>query len=107
MRAPKYARATAKAGLIDTLRGSIEGSPVFEESGARDSLLESLDAAQVELQRVKRDNRRALRDANRQMRVGSAARAPHLLLITISDIGYGDLGCYGGPAVTQARPWCE
>lgn len=89
-----------KPGLIDTLRGTIEGSPVFEESGAQESLLDSLDAAQDELRRVKRDNRRALRNANRQQRVGSAARVPHLLLITISDIGYADLGCYGGHSAT-------
>lgn len=87
-------------GLIDTLRGTVDASPIFEETGAQESLLESLDAAQEQLNRVKRDNRHALRDANRQVRVGGSRASPHLLLITISDIAYADLGSYGGAAVT-------
>ena len=87
-------------GLIDTLRGTVDASPIFEETGAQDSLLESLDAAQEQLNRVKRDNRHALREANRQVRVGGSRASPHLLLITISDIAYADLGSYGGPAGT-------
>jgi hypothetical protein len=87
-------------GLIDRLRETIGASPVFEESGARESLLDSLDAAQVELSRVKRDNRRALREANRQVPVGRGGRSPHLVLITIGDVAYADLGCYGGRAAT-------
>ena len=87
-------------GLIDTLRGAVDASPIFEETGAQDSLLESLDAAQEQLNRVKRDNRHALRAANRQVRVGGGRTAPRLLLITISDIAYADLGSYGGAAAT-------
>ena len=92
--------ADDKPGLIETLRGTIQGSPVFEESGAQESLLDSLNVAQDELNRVKRQNRRALREANRQVRVGTATRAPHLVLITISDLSSGDVGCYAGHAGT-------
>jgi arylsulfatase A-like enzyme len=87
-------------GLIETLRGTVDASPVFEEAGADDTLLESLDAAQVELDRSKRENRRAIREANRQLRVGSAANAPHLILITLSDIAHADFACYGGTTPT-------
>lgn len=87
-------------GLIDTLRGTVDASPIFEETGAQESLLDSLDAAQEQLTRAQRDNRRALREANRQVRVGSSRASPHLLLITLSDVAYADVGVYGGPDIT-------
>lgn len=87
-------------GLIETLRGTVEASPVFEEAGADDALVESLDAAQAELARTKRENRRAIREANRQLRVGSTKASPHLVLVTLSDVAYADIGCYGGETAT-------
>jgi arylsulfatase A-like enzyme len=68
---------------------------VFEESGVQEELLDGLTAAQDEISRIKRENRRALRDVNRQVRVGSSAATPNLVLITADRLGYGDLGCYG------------
>ena len=85
----------AGPGVVETLRRTVESSPVFEESGVQEELLDGLAAAQDEMARIKRENRRALRDASRQVRVGSAANAPNLLLITANSVGYGDLSCYG------------
>jgi arylsulfatase A-like enzyme len=80
---------------VETIRRTVESSPVFEESGVQEQLLDGLTAAQDELSRIKRENRRALREVNRQVRVGNLATTPNLLLITAERLGYGDLGCYG------------
>lgn len=82
-------------GLVETIRRTVESSPVFEESGVQDELLDGLTAAQDEMSRIKGENRRALREVNRQVRVGNLSTTPNLLLITAERLGYGDLGCYG------------
>lgn len=92
-------RDATPPGVIETLRGTIEASPVFEQAGATTGLLDSLDAAQQELARMRRDNRRAIREANRQVRTAGAL-SPHLVLITLGDLAYADPGCCGGSAAT-------
>jgi hypothetical protein len=47
------------SGLVDTIRRTVESSPVFEESGVQDELLDGLTAAQDEMSRIKRENRPA------------------------------------------------
>ncbi|REJ84931.1 MAG: hypothetical protein DWQ34_05125 [Planctomycetota bacterium] len=118
-------------GLIDTLRATVADSPIFEESGVQEELLENLTFGQDALTRIKRENRHAMREANRQLRVGAAARSPNIVLITIERIGLGDLSCfrdeseeatphldglaargtrfpnfYAGSADPQAARWC-
>lgn len=83
------------SGLVETIRRTVEASPVFEESGVREQLLDGLSEAQAEMSRIKSENRRALREATRQVRVGGAASAPSLILITAERVGFGDLSCYG------------
>ncbi len=69
-------RRTSSKSVIGALRDQILGSPVLEEAGAADSLLESLDEADSLFQDAKRHNRDALRRLNQRPRHGQAA-GPH------------------------------
>jgi arylsulfatase A-like enzyme len=91
------------SGVLDTIRRTVEASPVFEESGVQEQLLDGLSEAQAEMSRIKAENRRALRAATRQVRVGGAAASPNLILISAERVGYGDLSCYGQTLYTTPR----
>lgn len=76
-------RASSKS-VIGALRDQILGSPVFEEAGATDSLLESLDEADSLFKDAKRRNRDALRRLNQRPRHGQSAGAqPQNIVVVV------------------------
>ncbi len=86
-------------GLVNTLRQIVQGSPVFEESGVQVDLTEDLSIAHQTMSRAKRQNRDALRQANRQ--VQTLGRVPNLVLISVDELPLSALGCYGHqPSIT-------
>jgi arylsulfatase A-like enzyme len=87
--------------VIGSLRSLIQSSPAFEDSGAQQDLLDNLDDADAALRSIKRQNRDALRQANRQVRLGAAARAPHIVLIVAEQLAVAD---FGRPAEGAATP---
>lgn len=81
---------------VQQLLDSTLGAADFSEE--RDQLGESLSEADAILTRVKRENRSALRQASRQVRVLSPA-SPNVILIVTEGLRTTDLGCYGGQSV--------
>ena len=57
----------------------------------RTRFLRDADAA---LTRIREENRRALEQANRQVRIVDS-HCPNIVLFLLNGVGYGDLGAYG------------
>ncbi len=68
--------------LIETLRQQIAQSPVLGDAEAQSPLLESLDQAGAIWTKTQRQNREALRQLQRQVRVGDRRQSPHVILVT-------------------------
>ncbi len=82
--------------MLRELRKYVENAEDFDELGADpDDLLKSLDDADRVLTRIQQENRTALRNANRQVRVMSGHRSPNIVLVVAPRLGIGDLGSYG------------
>ncbi|WP_166823890.1 sulfatase-like hydrolase/transferase [Thalassoroseus pseudoceratinae] len=63
--------------------------------------LEQANEALRKLERMKRSNREAIRDANRQVRVMNPARSPNIVMIVAPRLAANDLGVYGQePTIT-------
>jgi arylsulfatase len=60
-----------------------------------DRIAGDLQAADRALGRIKRENRAAIRQANRQVRVMSPHRSPNIVLVVAPRLAPGDLGAYG------------
>jgi len=74
---------------------------VIAESGAADPLLGMLAEADEILSQAKLRNREAIRQANRQVRVGAARLSPHIVIVVADSVGHRELGCYGAaPSLT-------
>jgi len=69
----------------------ISDSPALEDSDVSGGLLDSLGAAEDALSAAKQQNRDAIRNMNRQMRVGAAKLTPNIVLITVPELQHGDL----------------
>ncbi|HET6426691.1 MAG TPA: sulfatase-like hydrolase/transferase, partial [Planctomycetaceae bacterium] len=63
---------------------------VLQDGEAQGSLLESLDQAGDLWERTHRQNRQALQQLQRQVRIGKSRQAPHLVLITFEHAGDPD-----------------
>jgi arylsulfatase A len=91
---PKPNRAL-NSPLLRGLQQSLNDSQAVGESGSSDVLLDQLQQADDLLTDARLLNRVAFRHINRQQRIGAAALSPHILLISVDRLGWGDLGCYG------------
>lgn len=81
--------------LLRGLQQSLQDSDAIGESGSSDVLLDQLLETDGLLTEARLLNAEAFRQINRQQRIGAAALAPHILLITVDRLGWGDLGCFG------------
>jgi arylsulfatase A-like enzyme len=80
----------AENPLVRGLQDVLEATPLRDESELDDSLLEADEL----LSRIKRENRDAIRQANRQVRLRGPG-SPNILLIVAPGLDRSDLGCYG------------
>ena len=74
----------------------VNTSPVFEDQQATDDLRTTIRQADQTLSRVKRENRDALRQMNRQVRI-PGRNSPNVILLVVQRLSTVDLGCYGNP----------
>ncbi|MEX1228661.1 MAG: sulfatase-like hydrolase/transferase [Planctomycetaceae bacterium] len=82
-----------KNPLIRGVEGLL-GSDRIIQDDQKDGLQEMLEDADETLTRVKRENRDALKNMNRQVRINQR-QPPNVLLILADDLGPSELGCYG------------
>lgn len=85
-----------KTPMLEGLRQQIEQAPLSGEADdAVRNLSDQLSEADALYSEAKRQNRSAIQQANRQVRIGAAKRSPNFVLITIDRLGITDLSCYG------------
>ena len=65
--------------------------------GNEADVVDVLAEADSILSDIKDENADAIEAVNRQVHLDNS-RPPNLLVIILDDVGYGELGCYGGPA---------
>lgn len=81
-RPPSSEKRDDQGRLINALRDQVANSPMLQDDDAQGSLLESLNQAGDIWTRSQRQNQQALRQLQRQVRIGESRQAPHLILIT-------------------------
>lgn len=86
-------RKQQNRSFIGELKSQIETMEGLEQDS--EGLLKSLDDADKVLTQIRRENRIALENANRQVRVPGPARSPNIVMIVSPRLGWGDLGAYG------------
>lgn len=72
-----------RSSLFDGIRRLMGDIPAFDDADATESLLENLSRAEKTYDDIRHSNREAIRNMNRQVRIGNARRSPHLILITL------------------------
>jgi len=92
-------------GIVDALREQVRNSQVFEESGVQQDLMDSLDQAHELWTRTKAQNRQALQRLKRTPAVGASRQRPHLVLITVEQLGIAD--AQGAAALPHWSEWAE
>ncbi len=80
----------------------VNTSPVFEDQQATDDLRTTIRQADQTLSRVKRENRDALRQMNRQVRI-RGRNSPNVILLVVEGLTSDDLGCYGNADAATAN----
>jgi arylsulfatase A-like enzyme len=84
-----------KSPLLETLQQRVLQHETEETEHITKSLSQQIADVDTILSDAKEKNRVAIRQANRQVRIGPARQAPNVLLIIVDQMGIGDLGCYG------------
>jgi hypothetical protein len=80
--------------LMRAIGEFVNKSPVFEDQQETDDLRTTIRQADQTLSRVKRENRDALRQMNRQVRI-RGRNSPNVILLVVQGLNNDDLGCYG------------
>lgn len=94
---PASAAPPASGRLIETLRQQVAQSPLLGDADAQSSLLEALDQAGTVWTRTQRQNRDALRQLKRQVRIGESRQSPHLILVTFDHAVMSDATTSSSP----------
>ena len=81
--------------FIGALRESLDKATDLDID--KDEYLKSLDKAEAEFERIKRENRAALRGMNRRPPI-SVAQSPNYVLIDMPGLGYSDLAVFSPEA---------
>lgn len=91
---PTAGDESLKDALVRKLKEALEDADdvTDEDRKTASQILRDADAT---LSRIREENRRALEQANRQVRIRGSGRNPNVVLFLLHDVGYGDLGCYG------------
>lgn len=84
-----------KSPLLEGLKQSILESEAFDKAELSGSLLDQLREADDLLATLRAQNKAALKQVSRQVRVGAARRSPNILLISVDRLGWSDLGAFG------------
>lgn len=87
---PATSKRDDQGRLINTLRDQVSNSPVLQDGDTQGSLLDSLDQAGEIWTRTQRQNQQALRQLQRQVRIGESRQTPHVILITFEHSGEED-----------------
>jgi arylsulfatase A-like enzyme len=82
-----------KDAFVRKLKEALDGADDLTDED-RDSTNQTLRQADEVLTRIRQENRRALEQVNRQVRLANG-RSPNVVLFLLHDVGYGDLGCDG------------
>lgn len=88
-------------GLVRKLKEALdaaEGMFDQDQDQDRDSVNETLREADATLSRIREENRRALEQVNRQVRLVNH-KCPNIVLFLLNGVGYGELGAYGQPLI--------
>lgn len=88
---------TFKDSLVRKLKEALDAADDIggEERDTANQVLRDADAA---LTRIREENRRALEQANRQVRIVDC-HCPNIVLFLLNGVGYGELGAYGQPLI--------
>lgn len=94
---PVNADGPPKSPLLKALYDALDKAEEWDkELGDRDELKKNLRAADGTLDRIRRENQRALSAANRQTPL---AQQPNIVVIVVDDLPWEHLGCYGQKAI--------
>lgn len=93
-----------KSPFIRGLKQLLGSSPVLDDEG-RQSFHETLNDADSTLMRIRAENREAIRQANRQVRIRGAGNSPNIILMVADTLDFEDLGYDGSksPPETALR----
>lgn len=78
-------------GMIGGLRNFIQSFDFGADEETQGGLLQQLDDASVSFQEIRKNNRDAIRMANRQVRTGRSGSSPNIILIQLERLSPDDL----------------
>lgn len=84
-----------RSPLLEGLRQQLSDRENDETRGVTQQLSKQLQDADIIMNEARQKNRSAIRQANRQVRIGAARQSPNFVLLTFDRLGCGDLSCFG------------